>query len=66
MTLNDLIAQLTNIAKEKSWSSEIRPTSQVKIGKEINNPDSFYDYFDIVKRGDCIVFMPSDKWDRKR
>ena len=41
-------------------------TSQVKIGKNFNDAEDVYDYFDIVKRDGCVILVPSDKWDRKR
>lgn len=65
MTLCDLVLRLQELMKEKTWNSGITRTSQVKIGKSMDNSDDCFDFFDIVKKDDCIVLMPSSKWERK-
>jgi hypothetical protein len=63
MTLGDLILRLTEIRKEKFASAIMQP--QVIIGKNYNDYNDCFQYFDIKVDGTNIVFVPSDKWDRK-
>jgi hypothetical protein len=59
MTISDLILRLTTLQKQTG------PVAQIKIGKEFNNKDSFFDYFQIDATGNDVVLVPSDAWDKK-
>jgi hypothetical protein len=60
MTISDFIARLNRLQKE------IGPVAQIKLGKEYNQSDPCFDYFDIgVANGD-VYLVPSDIWERKR
>lgn len=60
MTISDFVARLERLQKQ------IGPVSQIKIGKEYDRPDLFYDYFDIEVANDNVILVPSDKWDQKK
>lgn len=60
MTISDFVARLERLQKQ------IGPVAQIKIGKEYNRADSFYDYFDIEVANDDVILVPSDKWERKK
>lgn len=60
MTISDFVARLERLQKQ------IGPVSQIKIGKEYNRSDLFYDYFDIEVANDNVILVPSDKWERKK
>ena len=60
MTISDLVARLSRLQKE------IGPTAQVKIGKKYNKTTDCFDFFDIDSSGDCVVLVPSDKWEPKQ
>lgn len=59
MTISDLVLRLTNLQKQ------VGPVAQIKIGKEFNNKDTFFDYFQIDSTGSDVVLVPSDAWDKK-
>lgn len=61
MTISDFVARLERIQKQ------IGPVAQIKIGKEYNRSDLFYDFFDInVIDNNDVVLVPSDVFERKR
>lgn len=60
MTISDFVARLERLQKQ------IGPVSQIKIGKEYNRDDLFYDYFDIEVANDNVILVPSDKWEQKK
>lgn len=62
MTISDLILRLKTLQK----SIDIGSTAQVQIGKEYNNPENPFEYFDIKVVGKNVVLVPSDKWDRPK
>lgn len=58
MTISDFIERLKLIMREKG------STVQVQIGKEYNNPQEKFEFFEINTKGKEIVLVPTDKWDR--
>jgi hypothetical protein len=60
MTISDFVARLEKLQKQ------IGPVAQIKIGKEYNRTDLFYDYFDIEVANDNVILVPSDKWEQKK
>lgn len=60
MTISDFIARLSRLQKE------IGPVAQIKLGKEYNQSDPCFDYFDIEVANDNVILVPSDKWERKK
>lgn len=66
MTVCDLVQILKGLIDGTSYRTQICRTSQVKIGKEINNPKEVYHYFDVICDGKDVVLVPSDKWDRHK
>lgn len=60
MTISDFVARLERLQKQ------IGSVSQIKIGKEYNRSDLFYDYFDVEVANDNVILVPSDKWDQKK
>lgn len=60
MTISDFIARLNRLQKE------IGPVAQIKLGKEYNQSDPCFDYFDIEVINGDVYLVPSDIWERKR
>ena len=60
MTISDFIARLSRLHKE------IGPVAQIKLGKEYNQSDPCFDYFDIEVINGDVYLIPSDIWERKR
>lgn len=60
MTISDFVARLERLQKQ------IGPVAQIKIGREYNRADLFYDYFDIEVANDDVILVPSDKWEQKK
>lgn len=60
MTISDFIARLSRLQKE------IGPVAQIKLGKEYNQSDPCFDYFDIQVANGDVYLVPSDIWERKR
>ena len=60
MTISDFIARLNRLQKE------IGPVAQIKLGKEYNQSDPCFDYFDIEVTNGDVYLVPSDIWERKR
>lgn len=60
MTISDFIARLNRLQKE------IGPVAQIKLGKEYNQSDPCFDYFDIEVANGDVYLVPSDIWERKR
>lgn len=59
MTISDLVARLSRLQKE------IGGDAQIKLGKRYNKTSDCFDFFDIDSSGDCVVLVPSDKWEVK-
>ena len=59
MTVSDFIERL------KRLRSEMGSTVQVQIGKQYNDTQERFEFFEIMKAGKDIVLVPTDKWDRK-
>lgn len=60
MTISDFIARLSRLQKE------IGPVAQIKLGKEYNQSDPCFDYFDIEVINGDVYLIPSDICERKR
>lgn len=59
MTVSDFIERL------KRLQNEMGSTVQVQIGKQYNDIQERFEFFEIMKAGKDIVLVPTDKWDRK-
>lgn len=59
MTVSDFIERL------KRLQSEMGSTVQVQIGKQYNDTQERFEFFEVMKDGKDIVLVPTDKWDRK-
>lgn len=59
MTVSDFIERL------KKLQNEMGSAVQVHIGKQYNNTQEKFEFFEIVKSDKDIILVPTDKWDRK-
>lgn len=59
MTISDFIERL------KRLQSEMGTSVQVQIGKQYNNAQERFEFFEVIKSDKDIVLVPTDKWDRK-
>lgn len=59
MTVSDFIERL------KKLQSEMGSAVQVHIGKQYNNTQEKFEFFEVMKKGKSIILVPTDKWDRK-
>ena len=61
MTISDFIERLKRLQKE------VGSAAQVHIGKQYNNAQERFEFFEVIKDSDekKIVLVPTDKWDRK-
>lgn len=59
MTISDFIERLKRIQKE------IGSTAQVHIGKQYNDTQERFKFFEVIKDEKDVVLVPTDKWDRK-
>ena len=57
MTISDLICQLSAIQKQHN-----NPTIEVRLGREYNNAEPFYDSFYIKYDNKTLTLVPSDRW----
>ncbi len=64
MTLGDFIQRLETLVKERTLTSGVDRTAQVKLGKHFNDTSDVYDFFDIKRKDGDLILVPSDKWDR--
>ena len=58
MTVSDFIERL------KKLQNEMGTAVQVHIGKQYNNTQEKFEFFEVMKSGKNIILMPTDKWDR--
>lgn len=59
MTISDFIERLKRLQKE------VGSTAQVQIGKQYNNIQERFEFFEVIKNEKDVVLVPTDKWDRK-
>lgn len=61
MTISDFIERL------KRLQNEVGSAAQVHIGKQYNNTQERFEFFEVLKDADekKVVLVPTDKWDRK-
>lgn len=60
MTISDFIARLDRLQKQ------IGAVAQIKLGKEYNQSEPHFDYFDIEVANDDVILVPSNKWEQKK
>ena len=66
MTISDLIKRLQSHLTGESYFSKVSPGAQVKLGRELDNKDSVFEYFEVVRDGNDIVLVPTGIWDRHK
>ena len=59
MTISDFIERLKRLQKE------VGSVAQVHLGKQYNNTQERFEFFEVIKKDKDVVLMPTDKWDRK-
>lgn len=59
MTISDFIERLKRLQKE------VGSTAQVHIGKQYNNTQERFEFFELVKTNKEVVLVPTDKWEKK-
>lgn len=59
MTISDFIERLKRLQKE------VGSTAQVQIGKQYNNTQERFEFFEVIKNEKDVVLVPTDKWDKK-
>lgn len=58
MTISDFIERLKRIQKE------VGAAAQVHIGKQYNNTQERFEFFEVIKDDKKVVLVPTDKWER--
>ena len=64
MTISDLIKRLQTMLSKSSMLPHVESNAQVKLGKDYNNTDDTFEYFEIQRVGKDVVLVPTDKWER--
>lgn len=59
MTISDFIERLKRLQKE------VGSAAQVHIGKQYNNAQERFEFFELVKTNKEVVLVPTDKWEKK-
>lgn len=59
MTISDFIERLKRLQKE------VGSTAQVHIGKQYNDTQERFEFFELVKTNKEVVLVPTDKWEKK-
>lgn len=59
MTISDFIERLKRLQKE------VGSAAQVHIGKQYNNTQERFEFFELVKTNKEVVLVPTDKWEKK-
>ena len=59
MTISDFIERLKRLQKE------VGSAAQVHIGKQYNDTQERFEFFELVKTNKEIVLVPTDKWEKK-
>lgn len=59
MTISDFIERLKRLQKE------VGSSAQVQIGKQYNDTQERFEFFELVKTNKEIVLVPTDKWEKK-
>lgn len=60
MTISDFIERLKRIQKE------VGAAAQVQIGKQYNNKQERFEFFEVMKDEKKVILVPTDKWDKDR
>jgi hypothetical protein len=61
MTINDLILRLKNAQEEMRCDY----SPQVKLGRDYNDADNPFDYFNVKIVDGSVILIPSDVWGKK-
>lgn len=59
MTISDFIERLKRLQKE------VGSAAQVHIGKQYNDTQERFEFFELVKSNKEVVLVPTDKWEKK-
>lgn len=66
MTISDLVKRLQTMLSGSSMLSHVESNAQIRLGKDYNNTDDTFEYFEIQRVGKDVVLVPTDKWERLR